>query len=130
MYKKTETLSIVEVRAVEEIVRILYKDYPELHERHGEKGKKHTVYDLKKHFEYIDAAFKLESSQVFLDYIYWLYNVLSARGMENTKYLLATFRIMKEQEFPTWSHERFKFYQAVLTDTIGWIQSQPKKDHE
>ena len=71
---------------VQTIAQSIYRDFPSLVERYGEKGWKHTLEDNEHHFRHLEAAYAIRDSQVFVDYARWLNGILTKHGM--TTYLL------------------------------------------
>lgn len=71
---------------VKAIAQSIYEDFPNLNERYGEKGWKHTLEDNEHHFRHLEAAYAIKDQQVFIDYAIWLNGILTKHGM--TTYLL------------------------------------------
>ncbi|MGK7376211.1 hypothetical protein ACSFXN_00120 [Planococcus sp. 1R117A] len=65
-----------------ETAKSIYKAYPNLWDRFGERGFQHTEQDNHHHLDHLETAFELEDKQVFLDYSRWLETVLNSRNVE------------------------------------------------
>ena len=80
---------------VEKVVITMYKDYPYLEEKFGDKGKERTIEDNFYHFLYLNTAYKLKDTQTFLEYALWLNSILVSRGMK-TDLIIYNFEKIKE----------------------------------
>ncbi|MFB1099886.1 hypothetical protein [Terribacillus sp. JSM ZJ617] len=66
---------------LDKIVEEIFNAYPSLYERYGENGKKRTREDNQHHLDYLQTAYDADDSKLFVGYTIWLYELLSARGM-------------------------------------------------
>ncbi|WP_110114630.1 hypothetical protein [Bacillus sp. CGMCC 1.16541] len=80
---------------VNEVVEGIYKAYPELLTRYGERGKKKCFEDNLHHMKHLDTTYALGgSSQFFTDYARWLNGILVRHGMK-TDHLIDNFERIK-----------------------------------
>ncbi|PSL44413.1 hypothetical protein B0H94_10823 [Salsuginibacillus halophilus] len=68
-------------RIVEEVVAGIYKDYPWVWDKFGERGKEKTIEDNYHHLDHLYTAYSTGEAQIFLDYTDWLVTVLTSRGV-------------------------------------------------
>lgn len=80
---------------VEIVVSTMYRDFPYLEERFGDKGKERTIEDNFYHFLYLHTAYKLKDTQTFVDYTIWLNSVLVSRGLK-TDMIIYNFEKIQE----------------------------------
>lgn len=66
---------------VNTVVEKMYVDYPDLHERYGEKGKKKAIEDNHHHMKHLETAYELNNPAFFTDYAVWLNGILEKFGM-------------------------------------------------
>ena len=59
----------------------LYREHPELIERHGERGREKTLQDMHYNIEHLIPAVDLELPSMFGDYVHWLDTMLRSRGV-------------------------------------------------
>ncbi len=80
---------------VEKVVCTMYRDFPFLEERFGDKGKERTIEDNFYHFLYLHTAYKLKDTQTFIEYTMWLNGVLVSRGLK-TDMIIYNFEKIQE----------------------------------
>ena len=81
---------------IDRVVHGIYKDMPELMDRFGEQGRVKCREDNHHHIKHLNSARNLDSDDFFVDYVLWLNNILTARGMK-TEHLIDNFvRLDKE----------------------------------
>jgi hypothetical protein len=73
----------------------IYKDYPALLERFGERGRQKCREDNEHHIKHLQTSLKLDDHQFFIDYAHWLNGILTSRGME-TFHLIDNFERLQE----------------------------------
>lgn len=66
-----------------ELTRRFFAAWPALEARYGEKGRQHTYEDQFWHLSTLDAAWRLKSPALFLEYVNWLRTFLQGRGMDD-----------------------------------------------
>jgi hypothetical protein len=59
-----------------------YETWPELDERYGERGRRHTAQDNYWHLDYLDSAVDATCPEIFSDYTDWLVGLLTFRGLD------------------------------------------------
>ena len=106
---------------VDQIVSGIYKQYPELEEKFGERGKIKCREDNEHHLNYLETAFLIGEEKIFTDYALWLNNVLVSRGMQ-TAHLIDNFERIQDaiQDF---KEERFSNYKQYLTKALESLSS-------
>lgn len=80
---------------VEKVVAAMYKDFPFLEEKFGDKGKERTIEDNFYHFLYLNTAYKLNDTNTFTEYATWLNSVLVSRGLK-TEMIIYNFKKIQE----------------------------------
>jgi len=73
----------------------LYAERPYLLERHGERGRMHTLQDMKYNIEHLAPAVALEQPSMFTGYVQWLDELLRARNVPTTE-VVRTLELMRE----------------------------------
>lgn len=68
----------------EEVTRDIYRDFPELLDRFGERGYQKCIDDNMHHLNHLDTAYQVQDTKPFVDYAIWLNNVLTSRGMQTS----------------------------------------------
>lgn len=82
-------------QAIEHVVAGIYKQYPELLDRYGERGKQKCREDNEHHFKHLATAYEAGMPKIFTDYAVWLNNVLTSRGMKS-EHLIDNFERIAE----------------------------------
>ncbi|NLE44805.1 MAG: cobalamin-binding protein [Chloroflexi bacterium] len=62
------------------ITETLYRQEPELLERHGQRGRAACLRDVNYHLSYLAEAIASDTPQLFVDYIAWVRSILSGIG--------------------------------------------------
>ncbi|MTH53715.1 hypothetical protein GKZ89_09895 [Bacillus mangrovi] len=70
-------------QAIDHVVSGIYRQYPELLEKYGERGKEKCREDNEHHFKHLRTAYEADMPKIFTDYAIWLNNVLTSRGMKS-----------------------------------------------
>jgi hypothetical protein len=103
----------------------MYRDYPELEERFGEYGKVKCREDNQHHFNHLKTAFTLGNGQFFIDYAYWLTNLLVSRGMK-AAHVIDNFErihnVLKDEP-----SDEILFYRTILVEAIAGIERREAK---
>lgn len=72
----------VKIQIAADTAKSIYKAYPNLWERFGERGFSRTEEDNMHHLDHLETAFELQDQTVFIDYSKWLETVLTSRNVE------------------------------------------------
>ena len=80
----------------QETTRRFFAAWPELAARYGERGRSFTYSDNFWHFSTLDAAMRLESPAMWLEYVQWLRQFILSRGMTDA-ITCANFVFFKQQ---------------------------------
>ncbi|MGV2938786.1 hypothetical protein AB5I83_04285 [Mesobacillus sp. LC4] len=75
---------------IEEVTDGIYKDYPILLEKYGERGRQKCKEDNEHHIKYLQTAASMDEEKYFIDYAHWLNGILTSRGMK-TEHLIDNF---------------------------------------
>lgn len=104
---------------VSEIAQNVFLKHPEILEKFGEKGRSQTFADLQKHFLHLQTAYKLGATELFMDHVKWLHNVLLSREID-TRLVLTGLSIMKEsvKKLPP---EKAAFYHQCISEAVQWL---------
>ncbi|WLR56912.1 hypothetical protein LC048_08610 [Mesobacillus subterraneus] len=76
---------------IEEVTDGIYRDYPILLEKYGERGKLKCKEDNEHHLKYLQTAARMNEEKYFVDYAHWLNGILTSRGMK-TEHLVDNFQ--------------------------------------
>lgn len=79
---------------IEEVTDGIYRDYPILLEKYGERGRQKCKEDNEHHIKYLQTAAAMEEEKYFVDYAHWLNGILTSRGMK-TEHLIDNFQRLK-----------------------------------
>ena len=79
---------------IEEVTDGIYKDYPILLEKYGERGRQKCKEDNEHHIKYLQTAAAMDEEKYFVDYAHWLNGILTSRGMK-TEHLIDNFQRLK-----------------------------------
>lgn len=79
---------------IEEVTEGIYRDYPILLEKYGERGRQKCKEDNEHHIKYLQTAAAMEEEKYFVDYAHWLNGILTSRGMK-TEHLIDNFQRLK-----------------------------------
>ncbi|WP_257535612.1 hypothetical protein [Mesobacillus foraminis] len=80
---------------IEHVTEGIYRDYPALLKRFGERGREKCREDNEHHIRHLQTSLKLGDHQFFIDYAHWLNGILTSRGME-TSHLIDNFERLQE----------------------------------
>ena len=75
---------------IEEVTDGIYRDYPILLEKYGERGRQKCKEDNEHHIKYLQTAASMNEEKYFIDYAHWLNGILTSRGMK-TEHLIDNF---------------------------------------
>jgi hypothetical protein len=75
---------------IEEVTDGIYKDYPFLLEKYGERGRQKCKEDNEHHIKYLQTAASMDEEKYFIDYAHWLNGILTSRGMQ-TEHIIDNF---------------------------------------
>lgn len=67
---------------IEEVTDGIYRDYPILLEKYGERGRQKCKEDNEHHIKYLQTAANMNEEKYFIDYAHWLNGILTSRGMK------------------------------------------------
>lgn len=90
---------------IEEVTDGIYKDYPILLEKYGERGRHKCREDNEHHIKYLQTAASMDEEKYFIDYAHWLNEILTSRGMktehliDNFKRLISAFEGLNDDNF-------------------------------
>lgn len=76
---------------IEEVTDGIYRDYPVLLEKYGERGRQKCKEDNEHHIKYLQTAASMDEEKYFVDYAHWLNGILTSRGMK-TEHLIDNFQ--------------------------------------
>jgi hypothetical protein len=76
---------------IEEVTDGIYRDYPILLEKFGERGRQKCKEDNEHHIKYLQTAASMDEEKYFIDYAHWLNGILTSRGMK-TEHLIDNFQ--------------------------------------
>ncbi|WP_226676611.1 hypothetical protein [Mesobacillus jeotgali] len=76
---------------IEEVTDGIYRDYPILLEKYGERGRQKCKEDNEHHIKYLQTAASMDEQKYFVDYALWLNGILTSRGMK-TEHLIDNFQ--------------------------------------
>ena len=76
---------------IEEVTDGIYRDYPILLEKYGERGRQKCKEDNEHHIKYLQTAASMDEEKYFVDYAHWLNGILTSRGMK-TEHLIDNFQ--------------------------------------
>jgi hypothetical protein len=114
---------------LDNIVEDIFDAYPSLYERYGENGKIRTREDNQHHLNYLHTAYEANDMQLFNDYTLWLYELLSARGM-NEKIIIDNYeRLIPLLEIYV-DKKRYVFFKACLEEGIQVLDAEKNKDED
>ena len=76
---------------IEEVTEGIYREYPVLLEKYGERGRQKCKEDNEHHIKYLQTAASMDEEKYFIDYAHWLNGILTSRGMK-TEHLIDNFQ--------------------------------------
>ena len=83
------------VAIAEACVRRIYAAWPDLLDRHGERGRRFTAEDNFWHLNFLDAAVALGDPEHFRGYATWLVEFFAPRGL-GPEHVAGAFRFLAE----------------------------------
>jgi hypothetical protein len=63
------------------VTKRMFDDYPDILEKHGERGRQKCLQDMHYNIEHLIPAVDLEKPEMFADYARWLDTMLGSRGV-------------------------------------------------
>ncbi|WP_046176082.1 hypothetical protein [Domibacillus indicus] len=102
----------------------MYRDYPELMNRFGERGREKCREDNHHHFNHLKTAHELQNVQLFVDYAHWLTSLLVSRGMK-AEHVIDNFERIQQVLEDNQSEEADK-YKSMLAKAIVSIERREK----
>jgi hypothetical protein len=63
------------------VTQALYAEFPDLLEKHGERGRGKCLQDMRYNIDFLASAVDLESPEEFARYVRWLDDMLRSRGV-------------------------------------------------
>ncbi|WP_226660026.1 hypothetical protein [Pseudalkalibacillus hwajinpoensis] len=106
---------------IDRVVQGIYHDMPELLERFGEQGRVKCREDNYHHIKHLNSARNLDSDDFFVDYVLWLNNILTARGMK-TEHLIDNFKRLEDEIYAVESFEEKDDYLSTLKKGIAELE--------
>lgn len=117
--------SVIMDEIIEEVTEGIYKDYPLLLEKYGEKGRQKCREDNVHHIKHLQTAASMGDEKFFIDYAHWLNGILTSRGMK-TEHLIDNF-VRLQKAFRNKSRgSDFEEFIEVLDSTINSLMSSKK----
>lgn len=106
---------------IDRVVQGIYRDMPELLERFGEQGRVKCREDNYHHIKHLNSARNLDSDDFFVDYVLWLNNILTARGMK-TEHLIDNFKRLENEIGAVGSFDEKDDYLSTLKKGIAELE--------
>lgn len=103
------------------VTKRLYDEYPELIERHGERGRQKTLQDMHYNIEHLIPAVELEDPPMFVKYVEWLDSMLRSRGVL-TKYTKRCLELVAEESRERFDADEVKAIDAVLGAGLAVVE--------
>lgn len=113
---------------IEEVTEGIYRDYPILLEKYGERGRQKCKEDNEHHIKYLQTAAKMDEEKYFVDYAHWLNGILTSRGMQ-TEHLIDNFQRLK-YAFEKSNDDEQKVFINMLDSAIDSISADAKTTTE
>ncbi|WP_079509253.1 hypothetical protein [Mesobacillus jeotgali] len=108
---------------IEDVTEGIYKDYPDLLEKYGERGRQKCREDNEHHIKYLQAAAEMDEEKYFVDYAHWLDGILTSRGMK-TEHLVDNFARLKTAFQKMNEDEHSVIYVKMLETAINSLKSE------
>lgn len=109
---------------IDEVTEGIYRDYPALLEKFGERGRQKCREDNQHHIKHLQTAENMGDSQFFIDYAHWLNGILTSRGMK-TEHLVDNFYRLQKAFIS--SEKQFDAFCQMLEDAIISLQMADNK---
>ncbi|CAM4023352.1 hypothetical protein [Mesobacillus thioparans] len=106
---------------IEDVTEGIYKDYPILLEKYGERGRQKCKEDNEHHIKYLQTAADLGEEKYFTDYAHWLNGILTSRGMK-TEHLVDNFARLKIAFGNTEDEEQKDVFITMLESAINSLR--------
>jgi hypothetical protein len=106
---------------IDRVVQGIYHDMPELLEKYGEQGRVKCREDNYHHIKHLNSARNLDSDDFFVDYVLWLNNILTARGMK-TEHLIDNFKRLENELRASESFEEKEDYLRTLKKGLAELE--------
>lgn len=106
---------------IDRVVHGIYKDMPELMDRFGEQGRVKCREDNHHHIKHLNSARNLDSDDFFVDYVLWLNNILTARGLK-TEHLIDNFVRLDKEILDSEPFEEKEDYLRILKKGLAELE--------
>jgi hypothetical protein len=113
---------------IEEVTDGIYRDYPILLEKYGERGRQKCKEDNEHHIKYLQTAANMDEEKYFVDYAHWLNGILTSRGMK-TEHLIDNFQRLKNA-FEKSIEDDQKIFSNMLESAIDSLSADAKTTTE
>lgn len=78
------------------VTEAIYERYPDLWERHGQRGHEKTLQDMRHNIDHLIPAVDLQDASMFARYVEWLDEVLRSRGVR-TKDVIGCLELTRDE---------------------------------
>lgn len=109
---------------IEEVTDGIYKDYPILLEKYGERGRQKCKEDNEHHIKYLQTAASMDEEKYFIDYAHWLNGILTSRGMK-TEHLIDNFNRLIGAIEKSNDDKSARAYVNMLEQAIDSLSNDP-----
>jgi hypothetical protein len=103
---------------IESVVERLYREWPELGERFGPRGRQLSTEDCHWHLNYLDAAHAVGDPAHFYRYVEWLARFLGTRGVPPEP-VAASFRYLAESFEEVSCPSDLEAHRRLLIDALN-----------
>lgn len=110
---------------IEEVTDGIYRDYPILLEKYGERGRQKCKEDNEHHIKYLQTAAAMDEEKYFVDYAHWLNGILTSRGMK-TEHLIDNFQRLKNAFENSMDDEPLKVFINMLETAMDSLSADAK----
>lgn len=114
---------------IEEVTDGIYRDYPILLEKYGERGRIKCKEDNEHHIKYLQTAAAMDEEKYFVDYAHWLDGILTSRGMK-TEHLIDNFERLKTAFEKMNADEHSGVFIKMLNSAINSLTDNAKTTAE
>jgi hypothetical protein len=102
------------------VTKRLYDEYPDILEKHGERGREKCLQDMYYNIEHLIPAVDLENSEMFVQYARWLENMLGSRGV-STRDVKRCFELVGEEARSRYAASESAIIEDVLRAGIAAV---------
>ncbi|MBT2638219.1 MULTISPECIES: hypothetical protein [unclassified Bacillus (in: firmicutes)] len=114
---------------IEEVTDGIYRDYPILFEKYGERGRQKCKEDNEHHIKYLQTAASMDEEKYFTDYAHWLNGILTSRGMK-TEHLIDNFQRLISAFEKSNDDKHRRVFIHMLESAIDSLSSDASKNSE